>query len=357
MKINHEETKKTKKEHKQTFVFFVSSWLIFWGGKCIPDFGNHTWRTILRIQSAEDELLVRYLLGQLNETDAERIERDYFNDDEFYERLQAVEAELIDAYLRGKLRAEERGQFEKYFLQDAELRERVEFARDWWTLVSKTPSATQPMEETARRAGWFDFLHIGKRAALIPLAAAALLALGALLATQTVRLNKQIERMGAEQSAREKTERQLQQQVDAERRRNEQLLAELESERNKRENQSAPTSSLPVIFSFILSPGLSRDAGDARRLAIPPEATQIRLYAIFKADGYQSYRAELQTVEGRVIWSQRGLTATTRRQEKVVVVTLPARRLKDDDYILILKGVALAGELSDVSEYSFRVIR
>jgi len=30
MKINHEDTKNTKKEHKQIFVFFVSSWLIFW---------------------------------------------------------------------------------------------------------------------------------------------------------------------------------------------------------------------------------------------------------------------------------------------------------------------------------------
>ncbi len=29
MKINHEETKNTKNDQKKTFVFFVSSWLIF----------------------------------------------------------------------------------------------------------------------------------------------------------------------------------------------------------------------------------------------------------------------------------------------------------------------------------------
>jgi hypothetical protein len=31
MKINHEETKGTKKEHKNTFALIVSSWLIFGG--------------------------------------------------------------------------------------------------------------------------------------------------------------------------------------------------------------------------------------------------------------------------------------------------------------------------------------
>ena len=31
MKINHEETKETKKDQKKTFVIFVSSWLIFGG--------------------------------------------------------------------------------------------------------------------------------------------------------------------------------------------------------------------------------------------------------------------------------------------------------------------------------------
>ncbi|MGH9836665.1 MAG: hypothetical protein ACREBD_20980 [Blastocatellia bacterium] len=311
----------------------------------------------MRTQNAEDELLVRYLLGQLNESDAERIERDYFNDDDFYERLEAVEDELIDAYARDGLRAEEREQFEKYFLRDAERRERVEFAREWLSLISRTPGVAQPVEERARRTGWFDFLPFGKRAALIPLTAVALLALGTWLAIQTARLGRQLDQMSAERARQEKTERQLQQQVDAERRRSEQLLAELESERNRREDRSAPASSLPVIVSFILSPGLPRDAGDARRLAIPPEATQVRLWAAFKAGDYQSYRAELQTVEGRVIWSQRGLTVKPRREEKMALVTIPARRLKDEDYILVLKGVAPTGELSDVSEYSFRVVR
>ncbi len=304
-----------------------------------------------------DELLIRYLLGQSSETEQTQIERDYFDNDEFYERLEAVEDELIDAYVRDGLRADEREQFEKHFLRDAERRERVEFAREWRTFVSRAPGAAQPKAERARRAGWFEVLPIGKRAALIPLAAAALLALGAWLAVQTVRLNRQLERLSTERAALEKTEQQLQQQVVAERRRNEQLLAELESERNNREDRSAPTTSLPVIVSFILSPGLPRDAGDARRLVIPPEATQVRLWVTFKIGEYQSFRAELQTVEGRVIRSQRGLTAHPRGEEKMAQMTIPARRLKDDDYILILKGVAPTGELSDVSEYSFRVVR
>jgi len=311
----------------------------------------------LKRHRVEDELLVRYLLGQSSETEQTQIERDYFDDDEFYERLGAVEDELIDAYARGGLRAEEREQFEKHFLRDAERRERVEFAREWRTFVSGLSAAERPVEERARQAKRLEFPPFGRRAALIPLAAAVLLLIGAWLAAQTVRLGRQLEQARAERDARERTQQRLQQQVDSERRRNEQLLAELESERGKREDRSAPGSALPVIVSFILSPGLPRDAGDARRLAIPPEAAQVRLWITFKAGAYQSYRAELQTVEGRVIWSQRGLTAQPRGEEKMAQMTIPARRLKDDDYILILKGAAPTGELSDVSEYSFRVVR
>ncbi len=311
----------------------------------------------MRIQSPEDELLARYLLGQLNETDAGRIERDYFNDDEFYERLEAVEDELVDAYVRDELEAEERERFENYFMRDAERRERVEFARQWRTLVSRTPGVALPTEERARRAGWFKFPIYSKRAALIPLAAAALIALGAWLAIHNARLGRRLDQLIAEQAIREKTELELQQQVTAERLRNEQLLAELESERNKREDQSSPRPSAPVIVSFILSPGLSRDSGDARRLAIPPGTTRVKLWAAFSVRNYPAYRAELQTIEGRVIWSQSGLIASPQPSGKMVVITIPARRLKNEDYILVLKGVALTGESSDVSEYSFRVVR
>jgi len=311
----------------------------------------------LKSHHIEDELLIRYLLGQSSETERTRIEREYFDDDEFYERVEAIEDELIDAYARAGLGAEERERFEKYFLRDAERRGRVEFAREWRKFVSASSAAAKPGEERAGRANWLAFPPFGKRAALIPLAAVALLALGAWLAIQTARLGRQLDLMSVERAAQENTERRLQQQVDAERRRNEQLLAELEIERSKREERSAPPSSPPVIVSLILSPGLSRDAGDAKRLAIPPEATQVRLWVTFKAAAYQSYRAELQTVDGHVIWSQRGLTAKPWRQEMMALVTIPARRLKDDDYILVLKGVAPTGELSDVSGYSFRVVR
>ncbi len=311
----------------------------------------------MKSQQIEDESLVRYLLGQSGETAADRIERDYFNDDEFYERLEVVEAELIDAYVHGRLSAEDREQFEKYFLRDAERSERVEFAREWRTFVSKSSAEATPKEEKAGRANWFGFLPIGQRAALVPLAVALLLALGAWLAVYVARLNHQLEQMRAERIAQERAGQQLQQQVDSERRRSEQLLAELESERSNREDRITAPSSLPVIVSFMLSLGLPRDAGDARRFAIPPEAAQVRLWAAFKAGDFRQLRAELQTVEGRVVWSQRGLTVRPKGEEKMALVNIPARRLKDDDYVLILKGVAPTGELSDVGEYSFRVVR
>jgi hypothetical protein len=179
------------------------------------------------------------------------------------------------------------------------------------------------------------------------------------LAMNTFSLNRQLDALRTERAAQERTTQELQRQVAEEQGRREQLLARLESERSRREleDRIASASPPPIIASFLLSPGLARDAGDGRRFLIPSEATQLRLQVIFKVGDFKSYRAELQTIEGRVVWSERGLKARPKGREQMVLVTIPANRLKDEDYILTLKGITSAGELSDVSEYSFRVVR
>ncbi len=321
--------------------------------KWIEDFRNDMWRAALKTQNEKDELFVRYLLGQLSEEEQRQVEREYFNDDDFYEHLEVVEDDLVDAYVRGRLSASEREYFEKYFLSFADRREKVEFAREWKSFVSDKSSA-KPKEKA--KPNWLSFFH--NRLVLIPLAASLLLALGgAWLAVQLMRLNNEIDQMRAERAAQDKTERELHNQVADERRRSEELLKELEDERKRKIEDRASQPSLPIVASFILSPGLIRGGGEARKLAVPPDATEIRLQILFETSNYSSYAAELQTIEGRRVWSQRGLRARVRGEERSVIVTMPARALRDEDYILTLKGITPAGEIRDVAEYAFRVVK
>ncbi len=69
-----------------------------------------------------DQLVIRYLLGEASQQEQNQIEEQFFADDDFFEHLLAVEDELIDCYLRSELAPREREQFEKHFLASPEKR-------------------------------------------------------------------------------------------------------------------------------------------------------------------------------------------------------------------------------------------
>src|SRR5262245_46756820 len=110
--------------------------------------------------SPDENLVVRYLLGQLPEEEQLRLEERAFSDQEYLQNVLAVERDLIDEYVRGELSGSERRQFEKLFLASPERRRKVEFARALTNVVSESPAT----ESLARPAidhapiPWRDFL-------------------------------------------------------------------------------------------------------------------------------------------------------------------------------------------------------
>ncbi|MCI0488633.1 MAG: hypothetical protein L0229_18755 [Blastocatellia bacterium] len=314
----------------------------------------------MKDEAIKEELLIRYALGQLNEEERERVEEQIFADREFFERLLAVEDELIDAYASGRLTGDDRPRFEKYLLQSDEDRERVEFARELSAFVSREPKAEKPKARFAWFTAWGEFMR--NRMVFVPLAVSILLALiGSWLWLQTLRLNGRLAGIQAEKTAQEKKAGELEQQITEERRRNEQLAEELRREREQREREDrirpAPEPPARSFVSFILTLGAVRDRSSTTKLTIPSAAKQVRLEALFKIGDYPSYRAELQTVEGRVLSERTGLKARKRGDDKAVSLTLPASVFGEGDYILVLNGITSAGEEESVGEYFFRVVR
>ena len=84
------------------------------------------------IPKAEDENLIRrYLLGELTEDERSRLESRVFDDEEFAARfpeyLSLLEDELIEDYVKGALTPREKKHFEEHFLRAPQRREKLSF--------------------------------------------------------------------------------------------------------------------------------------------------------------------------------------------------------------------------------------
>lgn len=79
---------------------------------------------------------VRYLLGLSPLAERERLEAEYFEDNDAFQEMLTAEDDLIDAYARGDLPLDERRRFEQRFATSARGRNRVQFARAFTGAVS-----------------------------------------------------------------------------------------------------------------------------------------------------------------------------------------------------------------------------
>jgi anti-sigma factor RsiW len=80
------------------------------------------------MKSGDEQLLTRYLLGELSEEERCTLEAEYFADPELFARLLSAEDDLIDAYVRGELSGEMRARFEERFRGSGDQLQRIAFA-------------------------------------------------------------------------------------------------------------------------------------------------------------------------------------------------------------------------------------
>jgi hypothetical protein len=72
----------------------------------------------------------RYLLGQLEEAEEERLELRLLTEPSFGDEFDMIVDEITDEYVGNELDAEERERVEEHFLKSAERQQKVEFARE-----------------------------------------------------------------------------------------------------------------------------------------------------------------------------------------------------------------------------------
>jgi hypothetical protein len=342
-------------------------------------------------QAYNSQMMTQYLLGVLNEADAERFDELSITDDEFAEALKAAENELVDAYAQGELADAELKQFESHYLASPLRREKVEFAQTFRTFNENDIAAEaaevhagRPSESAANqdKPGWFSALNVFKTPRLAwqwgtACAALALLIVGGWLLFENTRLRQQIAQTQPGHDASVVRDQQLQRELEAQRLANEKAAQELarareESERLKQElkreqelaeQQRAgqqPQLSSPggaSIASFILTPQM-RDSGKIREVPLPPDSNSVVMHLQLDPNAFRAYRVYLlDGLGGKTVWRSNTLRAKTTENGKTLDVGMRSALLKPQTYILQVKGVSADGASEVVGDYPFKVVK
>lgn len=326
-----------------------------------------------------ENLIHRYLLGELTETDQTAFELELLTDRDKFDQVWSIENELIDSYVRGEMSGADRERFESHYMASSLHRERVGIARLFLENIDQQAAEDYEVDEPvaprfAPRWGNIATPRRSLQPAFV-LVLAFLLTIGAAwILLERVRLTEKIaqlqhetqaERLSLKQREEELSSRnrELEKEIADGRQRGDQLKAELEQLR--RESRIKPFA----LFSYLLRPSTLRNENATSPPTIRLSTGKVRLMMQLESKDHQSYRVKLQTVEGREIflrdsdktlsvisWSDAGLipAQTAVKGGYTAELTIPVEKLARGEYVLTLFGISAGGSSEEIDRYFFR---
>lgn len=302
--------------------------------------------------SLNEQLIIDYLLGDLREDEAGRLDQLSVTNDEFAEFLEGIENELIDDYIRGELPDNRRTRFESHYLTTANRREKVAVARTLLKRADSPDSFAQVREwiRPVRFAPSRTYQWVTIAAAL------AVLVLAGYLLLTNIQLQNQIVQMKEEHTALKKREEQLRRDLDQHSFQDRQKETELAITRQKLETlekQLADQGTAPVkLFAFSLSPQ-QREITTIPDIKIPAMTESVVITLKLESDDFPLYKIILKgAATDKILWR----SAAEKSINHTVVVKFPAKILKPDDYILEISGIAKSEHSEIISGYPFHVV-
>ena len=310
---------------------------------------------MLRQDNLENSAM-RYLLGTLSEEERARLEEQYFSDDAQFEEIEIAEEELIDRYVRGELAASDNTQFEQSLAGSARLRERVEFAK---LFADKLRTAEAPVVAPKRKASWWQRLlgsTTAGRNSEFALAFSALLVFVAVtvLLVGWLQLRAEWRRLAGQQAALDQRQQELDRQAADLKARSDEFAKHGQPAPGETPlPQISPGPQSAIVF-LTLVPGATRSASGNSQIHLLPETSDIQLTLNLRRTDYSSYRATINSIDHNDVFSQSNLKPLVTKSGATLIVRIPAQRLAPGDYYLVLYGEP-ANE--SVDDYQFRVIK
>jgi hypothetical protein len=277
-----------------------------------------------------DDYLVRYLLGELPDDEAEPLDERSVTDEEFALRLRAIENDLVDRYAAGGPLDSTLERFDRVYRSSRHLHDKVMFAQAL-SGFARTANRAEKSERSAAQR-W-----VGSRG--LAAAAVVLLAVSGYLGTRTMRLAEQITELDARRAAVEQ--------------RNSSLTQELAQTLAKQ----SPQPPAPVEAAFLLHPPRRGLAADVTTVAIPRGAERVTLrLQVESADRGSLWVALRDPSTRRVIWRSGDLTAEAAADARLVAVSIPASLFSNQRYFIDLSEIPAGGAAELIATYVIRVV-
>jgi hypothetical protein len=327
------------------------------------------------LESTNDETIIAYLLGELPEDESARIERRYLEDESLFQRLEELEDELVDDYVGGALASTRNAAFENYFLRTTERFEKVEFARamaeraSLWKKTRETEIDPKKVVDirTAELAKHDRSRTAPRWREMTAIAAALLFAVASAgLWFRVSSLQRQLESVKREEAALRQSEEdsrkstgELQGQLSEEQKQSQAL----EEKIKELEKLSSLDPSSRVVYAVQLGIdyliGDSRGSGPAKikSVTIPAKTSLIRIAVDFPQSDFQTFKAILRRNDRSTVWSRGGLKARSNRDNQNISLAIPADKMPNGEYDLVVSGVNSNGETESVAHYALKVER
>lgn len=325
----------------------------------------------------DENLMRRYLLGQVSPGEADFCDEASITNDDFAEELEAVENELVDDYVRHELSADDLKQFEAVYLLSPLRRKKVDFARSLQAYGAKTFAAEQSIASTSVelspavvkliKKNWFDFPAFNLSWGLAA-AATCLFFFSGWFFWQGLQERRQANQAQTEFAALQKHERELQTQIHQQQSANEESaqelarvrtqLAALEQQKNLHQQvaKNEPSPELltkPKTVNFSLAPQ-TRGIGQVAALTVPADATAASFNLRLESDDFTAYKISLRdNAANKIIWQ----SGKHKANGESLLFTVPANLLRGQSYAFAVTGIAADRAAEPLNSYLFRVIR
>jgi hypothetical protein len=252
-----------------------------------------------RVDIVSDELMKRFLVGDVTPEERERVEDRFMTDPDSFERVSAIEDDLILSHVRNELPAEWRERFESAYLKVPARRRRVDEMR---AVVAGMATQKAPVRTRKRLL------------VTLSAAAAVLVAIG--------------------------------------------IAALLQKRQPVSESIASSPPPIPsAVATFVLAPGASRAPGlTANQFRLPNGEATIDLATVPDAvPRSDQLTGEIRAVDGDVL-AVPGRPVRRRRDGRDEVVwTIPARLLQPGDYVLTI-GEDGPPTASPIARRFFRIV-
>lgn len=284
---------------------------------------------------AEREAVLKsYLLGALPAAEQEEIDERFLADDDLHAELLATADDLIHAYLTGGLAPPDRERFESHFLASPRRRDRVAFVRSLLSAIDRVQDGGAGRTQAGadgklpRPSRWVQVLPW-----------AAVLVVGLAAGGWSIGERRRHERTLAGVQEREASLRQA-------------LLARDERVRDLEARLRVGSASADIA-TWALRAGVERGTTAADGFKVGGD--WVRLRVLLEHDLHvTSYRASLQTGEGREILRVGGLREASGPEGRTVDVIVPAGLLPAGTYLLSIQRDA-AGAPEELTATTFLV--